>query len=59
MARFISKEGKPKMLYGLLWTLLAGIIAGAGFNLAFGSVACNTEGILGGLVSSILIYIIS
>lgn len=47
------------MAYGLLWTLLAGIIAGAGFNLAFGSVAWNTEGILGGLVSAMLIYIIS
>jgi len=59
LAKLISKEGKPKMAYGLFWTLLAGIIAGAGFNLSFGSVVWNTEGILGGLVSALLIYIIS
>ncbi|HUU40308.1 MAG TPA: hypothetical protein VMW42_05150 [Desulfatiglandales bacterium] len=59
LAKLISKEGKPKLAYGLLWMLLAGIIAGAGFNLALGSVVWNTEGILGGMLAGLLMHIVS
>ena len=43
----------------VIWMLAGGIAAGMVFNLSFGSVVWNTEGVLGGLVSAILIYIIS
>ena len=36
--------------------LIAGALAGVGFNLALGSMPWNIEGILGGLVSGMLIY---
>lgn len=39
--------------------VIAGGIAGVGFNVALGSFAWNPEGILGGLLSGLLIYIVS
>ena len=44
---------------GLIWLLPAGAVAGAAFNLAFGTVPWNPEGILGGLLSALLIHILS
>jgi len=50
---------QPRSRTGVICMLAGGIIAGAGFNLAFGSVVWNTECILGGLVSAMLVYIVS
>ncbi len=44
---------------GLIVMTIAGGIAGAGFNLAFGSAPWNFEGILGGLLSGLLVYLVS
>jgi len=59
LQKITSKEGKKKTVCKVLLFLFSGIICGTCFNVCFGSVLWNTEGILGGLVSSILIYIIS
>jgi hypothetical protein len=44
---------------GLVWMLAAGVLVGMGLNLAFGSAFSNLQGILGGLVSGLLIYLVS
>lgn len=41
----------------LVFALVLGVLAGACFNLAFGSTLWSSEGILGGLISSILVYL--
>lgn len=46
---------KAKFRLLFIWYFGAGVLAGAGFNLAFGSALWNVEGIIGGLVSAILI----
>jgi len=42
-----------------MWMLAAGAVAGICLNLAFGSVPWSVEGITGGMVSALLIYVIS
>jgi hypothetical protein len=44
---------------GLLVMMIAGGIAGACLNVALGSFAWNLEGILGGLLSGLLVYLMS
>lgn len=53
------EENRLKFGWLSMWTLGAGALAGAGFNLAFGSAVWNVEGLLGGLVSALLINFIS
>ena len=50
---------QPKSRAGVIWMTAGGIVAGMIFNLAFGSVVWNTEGILGGMITGVLIYFIS
>jgi hypothetical protein len=53
-------EGRKEIKHqGLFVMVIAGAIAGVGFNVALGSFAWNMEGILGGLLSGLLIYIVS
>jgi len=54
----MTKIGK-KTGTGIVAMLIAGGIAGMSFNVALGSFASNPEGILGGLLSGLLIYTVS
>ena len=54
-----QKNHQPKTRTGLIWMVAFGMVAGVCFNLAFGSVLWNAEGILGGLITGVLIYAIS
>jgi hypothetical protein len=55
----VTKERKEIKHQGLYMMVIAGGIAGVGFNVALGSFAWNLEGILGGLLSGLLIYVVS
>ncbi|AFM23509.1 hypothetical protein [Desulfomonile tiedjei] len=44
---------------GFLVMMIAGGIAGACFNVALGSFVWNLEGILGGLISGLLVHFVS
>ncbi|SDT84273.1 hypothetical protein [Desulfobacula phenolica] len=44
---------------GLVWLVMAGIVAGCGFNIAFGTFALDMQGIMGGAISGILIHSMS
>lgn len=59
MTETTVKTGLGRRIKRLLWVLGAGLVAGACFNLVFYTAAWSPEGILGGLVSAALIYILS
>ncbi|WP_092229569.1 hypothetical protein [Desulfobacula phenolica] len=44
---------------GLVWLVLAGSLAGCGFNIAFGTFFLDMQGLLGGAISGVLIHAIS
>lgn len=52
-------EKKREKHWKLLVMIFCGGIAGACLNVALGSFAWNLEGILGGLLSGLLVYLIS
>ena len=52
-------RSKSEAIRSFALIAVSGAVAGAGFNLALGSVPWNTEGILGGLVCGVLIYAFS
>jgi hypothetical protein len=54
-----EKRDMRDTMKGLGLMLGAGAIAGMGLNIAFGTKVWNPEGVIGGLVSALLIYIIS
>ena len=50
---------QPKSRVGVIRMTAGGMVAGMIFNLAFGSVVWNTEGILGGMLTGLLMYFVS
>lgn len=53
------REKNKKKDAGFLVMIFCGGIAGACLNVALGSFVWNPEGILGGLLSGLLVYLIS
>ncbi len=50
-----KSDGGRRRWKGLLYSVTIGILAGACFNLAFGAAFWCTEGLLGGLLSALLV----
>lgn len=51
--------GLHNRIVRLVYILVAGLVAGICFNVAFSAPAWNIEGISGGLLSAALIYLFS